>query len=92
MFVSGIGPLRLLFRPILIPWDEMIIAEQPFVGLKRYELIPLEVPELQLILPKTLANNLNQEMKNVIHSLDDEESSLSLSVEEFEGEYRTRTE
>lgn len=92
VLVSGIGPLRLIFRPILIPWDGLIIAEQSFVGLKRYELIPLEMHEVQLILSTALARKLNQEMSNVNRLLSNEKCPPSLSPKVLEGKNRMRTE
>ncbi len=58
VFISGPRPYDVIIRPILMPWDELIVADQQFIGLKRNELIPTKLPEIQFILSKSLAERL----------------------------------
>jgi len=60
VFISGFGRFDPVFRPILIPWDELMIVEQSFIGLQRSELISTKLPEIQLIISKSLAQRLEQ--------------------------------
>lgn len=64
VFLSGIFPLDRILRPVVIPWDELIIVEQSFIGLNRNELIPTQLPEIQIILRTPVANKLRNYFKS----------------------------
>lgn len=55
---SFIFPFGFTQRPILIPWDDVILADQAYIGLSRHELIPKRVPEVQFIISETLNEKL----------------------------------
>lgn len=85
VFISGLGRYDPVFRPILIPWDELMIVEQPFIGLNRMELIPTKVPEVQLILSKALAERLNQARSTLNGAVSNNASNLNSGREEYKG-------
>ncbi len=58
VYVSAIFPLDRVIRPVVIPWEELSIVEQQYIGSDRYELIPSKLPEIQIILPRKTAEEL----------------------------------
>ena len=69
LLFRAVGPLRLLFRPILIPWDEFLIANQGYIGTSRDELILERILEVQIILSGSVTNRLRQVMDTVSPTL-----------------------
>lgn len=58
---SLIFPYQLLMRPVVVPWQDVMIVEQSFIGTTRCELIPRNAPELQFIISKSLGRRLNEQ-------------------------------
>lgn len=65
VYFSMIFPFRLIMRPIFIPWDELIIVEQPFIRINRNELIPTKLPEIQFILSKKITGRLQSLIRHL---------------------------
>ena len=63
IYFSMIFPFRLILRPIFIPWNELIIAEQSYIGVNRDEIIPTKLPEIQFILTKSVAKKIRNLIK-----------------------------
>lgn len=65
IFVSAIAPFDRIIRPVLIPWEESMIVDQPYIGTSQPELIATKVPEVQLIITSATAKSLREEEKAI---------------------------
>jgi hypothetical protein len=58
VYLAAMFPATLAARPILIPWNEFTIVKQPYIGCCRYELTPAQLPEIHIILPGKVAEEI----------------------------------
>ncbi len=86
VFISGMGPLRLFFRPILLPWDELMIVKQSFIGLERRELILTTIPEIQFVLSSSLALRLDDTKSGLNRAIQSGEYGLDSLVDDLQEE------
>jgi hypothetical protein len=92
VYLAAMFPATLAARPVLIPWNEFTIVKQPFIGYSRYELTLAQLPEIHIILPEKVAEEISAYLKNKQNSFFDnsltEGSQSCLDVFELTGENR----